>query len=395
MDKKYLREKFAQVFGEGPAPRFFCAPARVNLIGEHIDYNGGDVFPAALDLVTVVAARPREDGLVRLAADDLPGIFVACPLSKLHFFKGTAWGSYQLGVASELQKAGYPLCGCDLYFWSDIPFGSGLSSSASIQVATAVALVTLGAESAHTAPNLDLTSLAVLCQRSENQFVGVNCGIMDQFASAHGKRGHAILLNCKTLDYELVPLAMEGYALVIGNTCKKRGLGDSKYNERRAECDEAMRLLKDAYPERTLLCELSLREFEAAAHLIKDAVLYRRALHVVSENERVRASVAALRAGDLKAFGALMNQSHDSLRDLYEVTGFELDSMVDEARKIDGVLGARMTGAGFGGCTVSLVPCGKAELFMEQVGERYYEKTGILPAFYVTLPDDGARELTD
>ena len=390
--REYLENKFEEIFGKGGNLRFFFAPARVNLIGEHIDYNGGHVFPAALTLMNIVAVRKRDDNIIRLAADDLEGLMVTASLDELSKHKGKEWGSYQLGVADELIKAGFNLTGCDMLFWGNVPFGSGLSSSASIEVVTAVALATLGLEDEGKPVNLDMTEISVIAQRAENNFVGVNCGVMDQFASANGKKNHAILLDCSTLDYKLIPLKMEGYSIVISNTKKPRSLADSKYNERRAQCEEGLKILKTALPDLKYLCELTPEELEKYSHLLKDKTIYNRVAHCVYEEARVRKSIEVLSKGDIIAFGKLLNESHNSLRDLYEVTGKELDSLVNAALSVDGTIGSRMTGAGFGGCTVSIVKTDKVDEFKEKVYDRYTKETGLIPEFYVSSIGDGAGE---
>lgn len=376
---------FAQLYPNAKSPRFFFAPARVNLIGEHIDYLGGDVLPAALSMGTLVLAAENGENLIRLAAEDLPGISITCPLDKLDFFRGKGWGSYQLGVAALLRDAGESIRGKDMLFCGDIPFGAGLSSSASIEVAAGVALT----------EKVGSPELAVLCQRVENEFVGLNCGIMDQYASACGKRHHAMLLNCATLACTHVPLALGDYRLVITNSNKKRGLADSKYNERRAESEEALRILQTVYPDRAYLCAISPEELEDAKHLFADApTLYKRARHAASEQARVHRAAECLKDGNLSEFGALLHASNGSLRDDYEVTGEHLDALYDAICTVDGVLGSRMTGAGFGGCNISLVHKDSVDAFQEEVRAKYFAKTGITPSFYLSDIGDGAREVT-
>ena len=385
-----LKTQFAQIFGNQNPVKFFYAPARVNLIGEHIDYNGGFVFPAALSFKTIIAAAPNGTDVLRVAATDLPGALVCAPIEKRSVFRGKGFGSYQIGVADQLLQAGFNVKGCDMLFWGDIPFGSGLSSSASIEVCTAICLSDLGGN-----PPIDMTRAALLSQAAENKFVGVNCGIMDQFAIARGKKDNALLLNCDTLEYQYVPLKLEGAKIVIGNTKKPRSLADSKYNQRRAECDSALELLQAVKPGLKYLCDLSLDEFLELGQCITDQIIYNRALHAVSENQRVKDSIAALEADDIAAFGQLMIQSHISLRDLYEVTGFELDTMFDLAVKCDGVIGTRMTGAGFGGCTVSIVKDAQVDAFIESVGKDYQAATGFAAEFYVCDIGDGAGVLEE
>ncbi|NLU52270.1 MAG: galactokinase [Clostridiaceae bacterium] len=388
-----LINKFLGYFGGSKEGiRIFTSPGRVNLIGEHTDYNGGYVFPAALTLATTVVARPRSDKKIRLIATDLEKM-VEADLDNLDAYRNLKWGNYQLGVADELMKAGYRVIGCDLMYDDKVPLGSGLSSSAAIEVATAIALVSLGDERYGKGLAIDKIEMAKITQRAEHNFIGVKCGIMDQFASAMGKKDHAIFLNCRDLSYELVPIKLSGYSLIIGNTNKKRSLGEGKYNERRAECEEALEILKKAMPGITCLGDVSCENFEKYKSLIEDKTIEKRAQHVVYENQRVLDSVKALKEGDLSRFGTLMNQSHDSLRDLYEVTGKELDTLVNEARKIEGVLGSRMTGAGFGGCTVSLVRDDKIEEFISKVGIAYKEIIGYDASFYVSQIGDGGREI--
>jgi galactokinase len=388
-----LMKSFIEYFGGSTEGiRVFTAPGRVNLIGEHTDYNGGFVFPAALTMSTTVLARPRSDRQINLIATDLKQM-VRADLDNLDKYRDLKWGNYQLGVADELQKAGYPLCGCDLLYDDKVPLGSGLSSSAAIEIATAIALVSLGDKSIGTERQIDMVEIAKIAQAAEHNYVGVNCGIMDQFASAMGKKDMAIFLDCRDLTWEMVRIKMEGYKLIIANTNKKRGLGDSKYNERRSECELGLAFLQKALPLATFLRDVSVEEFLQHRALIQDKVVEKRVEHVVYENERVIQSVKALKENKLEVFGELMNASHNSLRDLYEVTGTELDTLVEEARKIDGVLGSRMTGAGFGGCTVSLVREDKVKDFIHLVGQEYEKKIGYAASFYLTEIGDGGREI--
>lgn len=388
-----LKQQFIDIYGGSKDDlRVFMAPGRVNLIGEHTDYNGGYVFPAALTMNTTVIARKRDDNLIHLCATDLPDR-VEADITKLDSYKHLKWGNYQIGVAYELEKLGYEIVGCDMLSHGTIPYGGGLSSSASIEVSTAILFATFSNEKKGLPNDIDMIEMAKVSQRTEHTYAGVNCGIMDQFASAMGKKDHAIFLNCKNLDYSLVPLKMDGYKLVIANTNKKRGLADSKYNERRSECETAFELLKDAVPGATCLGDISAEQFAANAHLIENETVRKRAQHVIEEDDRVLRSVEALKAGDLITFGALMTQSHNSLRDLYEVTGVELDTLVEEALKIDGTIGSRMTGAGFGGCSVSLVREDAVERFIETVGKEYEKKIGYAASFYVSDIGDGGMEL--
>jgi len=395
MEIKELKKKFIEIFG-GPEKglRVFASPGRVNMIGEHTDYNGGFVLPAALTMKTTVIARPRSDRQINLAATDLD-VRVRASLDELEKYKSLEWGNYQLGVADELQKAGYRLVGCDMLFDDTVPHGAGLSSSAAIEVATAITLATLGNEAHGARKEVDKVEMAIISQRAENRYVGVNCGIMDQFASAMGKADCAIFLDCKDLSYRLVPLNLKGYKIVISNTNKKRSLAASKYNERRSQCEKGMEIFKAALPDKCCLGEISYKQFKQHEHLIGDEIIRKRVEHVISEDDRVLKSVEALSRNDIQEFGRLMIGSHNSLRDLYEVTGIELDTLVEEALKIDGVIGSRMTGAGFGGCTVSIVKEEAVERFIQQVGENYYKRIGIKASFYVSEVGDGAGEISD
>lgn len=388
-----LKKKFIEIYhGAEEGIRVFSSPGRVNLIGEHTDYNGGYVFPAALTLSSTIIARPRNDRMMNLIATDL-GVQVKGSLDRLDEYKTLKWGNYQLGVADELQKAGYKLSGSDLLYHDTVPLGAGLSSSAAIEVATAITLVSLGNTAYGLKQPLDMVQMALISQKAENHFVGVNCGIMDQFASAMGRANHAIFLNCSDLSYHHVPLNLKGYKIVIINTNKKRGLADSKYNERRSQCEQAYDVLKKFVPEASCLGEISMESFNKFKHEIKDKVIRNRAEHVIAEDDRVLKSVEALQNDDIVLFGKYMIDSHNSLRDLYEVTGTELDTLVEEALKVEGVAGSRMTGAGFGGCTVSIVREDAVDRFIGEVGKGYAERTGLIPSFYVSEVGDGGREL--
>lgn len=383
-----LKQEFIKTFGEGMEElQVFASPGRVNLIGEHTDYNGGFVFPAALTFCTTVVARKRSDDKIRIKATDLPDM-VEGTLDTLDHFRDVKWGNYQFGVFVELKKAGYQLVGADMLYHDTTPHGAGLSSSAAIEVSSAIAMATLGG-----AENIDSIEMAKLSQLAEHNYVGVKCGIMDQFASAMGKKNHAIFLDCKTLDYQLVPIELDGYKLVLSNTNKKHSLGASKYNERRSECDEGFRILKEKLPHITCLGDITPEEYQMVKDAITDETVERRVRHVIEEDARVKKSIEVLTAGDLEAFGKLMTASHNSLRDLYEVTCPELDLLAAEALKIDGVLGSRMTGAGFGGCTVSLVRDTCVDTFIETIGKKYLDTIGYEASFYITEIGDGGRKL--
>lgn len=387
-----LTERFDQEFGQGGERRRFFTPGRVNLIGEHIDYNGGRVFPCALDIGTYALVRPRQDHLVRFVSTNME-LKNQVDISRICYEEKDGWTNYPKGTILQVQEyltaqgrdAGV-IGGMDILYHGNIPNGSGLSSSASIEVLTATVvnrLWDLG---------IDMVTLVLLCQKGENTFNGVNSGIMDQFAVGMGKESCAIYLDTSDLSYEYVPCVLGDLVLVIGNTNKKRGLADSKYNERRQECDQALAALQKVKPI-LHLCELSAEEWEESKSAIADDTIRRRAEHAVMENARVKEAVAVLKQNDLVRFGELLNASHDSLRDLYDVTGIELDTMVEEARKIEGVYGARMTGAGFGGCTVSLVKKEAVERFCQEVGENYQRRTGLTPEFYVVNIGGGAGEI--
>jgi len=392
--KSELIKKFTEIYGgDSSDVRLFSSPGRVNLIGEHTDYNGGFVFPAALLQASTIAVRKTDSGKIRVAATDLPDR-VELDIDKLADYKDLKWGNYQAGVAYVLQQEGYEIVSCDILYHDTVPFGAGLSSSAAIEVVMATMLATFSNEAKGITKAVDMIEMAKLSQKAENVYCGVNCGIMDQFASAMGRQNQAIFLDCKDLSFKYVPLNLTGYKIVIGNTNKKRALAESKYNERRAQCEEALEHLKIACPEAECLRDISVEQFEDSKMLIQDEICRMRAEHVIYECDRVLKSVEALNAGDLLAFGRMMTASHISLRDLYEVTGLNLDVMVEESLKIDGCIGSRMTGAGFGGCTVSIVEESAVPNFIETVGKNYSERTGLVPAFYISEAGDGGREIS-
>ena len=383
-----LQNKFAEVFGtEGEAHVYF-APGRVNMIGEHTDYNGGHVFPCALTIGTYGVVRKREDNKLRFYSMNFEQLGVLeSSLEDLVPSKEADWTNYPKGVIWAFKERGMEVTeGFDLLLFGNIPNGSGLSSSASVEVLTGYILKDLY--------GFDVTNqdLALIGQYSENHFNGVNCGIMDQFAIAMGKEDHAIFLDTNTLDYTYVPLKLEGAKIVIACSNKKRGLGDSKYNERRSECETALAELQKVVDIKSL-GELTEEQFEQNKDAIKDETRKKRAKHAVYENRRTIQAVAALEANDIAKFGQLMNASHVSLRDDYEVTGKELDTLVEEAWKIPGVIGSRMTGAGFGGCTVSIVENDAVEPFISKVGEAYKKAIGYAADFYVIDVGEGAGVL--
>ncbi len=381
-----LSQEFEKIYGAPPAA--VCSAAgRVNLIGEHVDYCGGEVLPAALSLGCRVAVRPNGTHLLRLAATTL-GERAELDLGDLGAGRAMKWWNYQAGVAYMLKEAGYRVVGCDLLYDCSVPFGAGLSSSAAIEVATAYAIAMSGGNP------IDKTQLALLCCRAENEFCKVGCGVMDQFVSAHGKRGNAILLDCSTLRFRYIPLDLGDCMLVLADSNQPHALAAAgTYQKRRAETDEALRILSGALPIRCL-AQASAEQLEGCRSLLSP-VIYRRARHVVTECERVRRAVAAIEGGDLAAFGALLNASHLSLREDYEVAGEGQNVLAEAAQARPECLGSRMTGAGFGGCTVSLVRRAEAENFAAHVGEIYRERMGREATFYFAEIADGiaAEEL--
>ena len=387
--KEQLVKVFKEKFGSEGDIRSYFAPGRVNLIGEHTDYNGGHVFPCALTIGTYAIVRKREDRNFRFYSTNFESLVVIeASLDNLKYDKALDWTNYPLGVVWAFIEKGYPVdCGFDMLLFGNIPNGSGLSSSASVEVVTGVALRDLFGYD-----DISMIDIALFGQYSENNFNGVNCGIMDQFAIAMGKKDQAIFLDTSDLSYTYAPIKLADEKIVIACSNKKRGLGDSKYNERRAECEEALAELQTKLDIKAL-GELSEEEFEANKDLIKSEVRQRRAKHAVYENQRTLKAVDALKAGNLEEFGKLMNASHVSLRDDYEVTGIELDTLVENAWEQEGVIGSRMTGAGFGGCTVSIVKTDCVDKFIENVGKAYLEKIGYAADFYVVEIGDGGRVL--
>ncbi|WP_288775839.1 galactokinase [uncultured Eubacterium sp.] len=387
--KDQLVKVFKEKFGSEGDIRSYFAPGRVNLIGEHTDYNGGHVFPCALTIGTYAIVRKREDRNFRFYSTNFESLgVIEASLDNLKYDKALDWTNYPLGVVWAFIEKGYPVdCGFDMLLFGNIPNGSGLSSSASVEVVTGVALRDLFGYD-----DISMIDIALFGQYSENNFNGVNCGIMDQFAIAMGKKDQAIFLDTSDLSYTYAPIKLADEKIVIACSNKKRGLGDSKYNERRAECEEALAELQTKLDIKAL-GELSEEEFEANKDLIKSEVRQRRAKHAVYENQRTLKAVDALKAGDLEEFGKLMNASHVSLRDDYEVTGIELDTLVENAWEQEGVIGSRMTGAGFGGCTVSIVKTDCVDKFIENVGKAYLEKIGYAADFYVVEIGDGGRVL--
>lgn len=382
--KNTLLNKFYELFGDHTPATAYFAPGRVNLIGEHTDYNGGHVFPCALTIGIYAVARKREDNILRFYSHNFPKLgIIKCNINELINNPKDRWTNYPKGVIWALKEKGFSIDkGLDILYYGNIPNGSGLSSSAAIEVLTGFVLKDMF--------NLSFDSIenALIGQYAENSFNKVNCGIMDQFAISMGKKDHAIFLDTATLDYKYVPITLENHKIVIMNTCKKRGLGESKYNERRAECEKALKELQTVVNIDNL-GQLTEELFEEHKTAIKDSIRAKRAKHAVYENIRTIKAVKALHDKDLLEFGRLMNASHLSLKDDYEVTGKELDTLVAEAQKVPGVLGARMTGAGFGGCAVVLVENDVVDTLKQQVGKAYHEQIGYPCEFYVVDISDG------
>ena len=378
-----VRNKFIELYGDREDIRTYFAPGRVNLIGEHTDYNGGHVFPCALSYGTYAAAAKRSDDRIRFYSVNMKGGVTECGINDFRPLEDKSWTAYPMGVMWAMSERGMKMdCGLDIVIGGDIPAGAGLSSSASLEVLTGVMLRDMyGFE-------LSNQEIALIGQYSENNYNGLNCGIMDQFASAMGKKDHAIFLDTSDLSFQYVPFVLRDEVLIITNTNKKHSLTNSAYNDRRRECGEALEDLKKAVSIDSL-CDLSPEEFRKHSGAISDPVCLRRAHHAVYENQRTLDGVEALEKGDLEAFGKLMNESHVSLRDDYEVSCEELDILAETAWKIPGVIGSRMTGGGFGGCTVSIVKKEYEDIFCRTVGETYLEKVGYDCTFYVVSPGSG------
>jgi galactokinase len=374
---EHFRRKFRAT------PRVYAAPGRVNLIGEHTDYNDGFVMPAAIGFSTQVAVAARDDRRLLIHSENYAEQ-VEFDLDNLPLARASHWSDYALGVVEMIAQSGVRLRGANVMISGNVPQGAGLSSSASIEVAVGYALLDLAGQA------IDLTKLALLSQRAENEFVGAKCGIMDQFVSAHGKRDQALLLDCRSLDYRLLPLA--GVPLVISNTMVKHSLSQGEYNDRREECELGVRILSKHLPSARALRDVTLADLEKYGHELSETVL-RRCRHVVSENARVLKAADALDAGNLAAFGELMGQSHCSLRDDFEVSCAELDVMVALGGQVEGVYGTRMTGGGFGGCTITLIKDENVESFQKSVSEGYERATGRKPEIYVCSAADGVGKI--
>lgn len=384
MTKIELQENFRNRFHKEPEQIFFC-PGRVNLIGEHIDYNGGKVMPCAISLGTYLAVAKNTDKKLRFQCLNFPET-AELHLQSSYAKTGKEWFNFPLGAIHQLLQEDHTISGLDMLFYGNLPIGAGLSSSASIEVLTMFAVKELF--------QLDITNteIALLGKKVENEFIGVNSGIMDQFAVAMGQKDKAILLNCDTLEYEYLPFEIGDHVLAIINSNKQRALADSKYNERFRECGAALKLLKQELSV-THLCDIDLSMFNTHKHLINDSVLEKRALHVITENERVKQAKDALQNGELKKFGELMYASHQSLKDLYEVSGKELDTIVEFCKTYGNCIGARMTGAGFGGCAIALVKKDSFDDFSEKLITYYNEKIGYEPEVFASAIGDGVKVL--
>ncbi len=383
MDLKILESKFIQLYGEGDQMTFF-SPSRINIIGEHIDYNGGKVLPAAIEIGTYGIVRKRDDNILRLSSENRDYSFEG-DIEDLYYNREDDWANYPKGVVYTIKQAGYNVSGMDILVHGNIPNGAGLSSSASLELLIAVMINHLFNED-----KINRIELVKLSQKAENDFVGVKCGIMDQFAIGMGKKHMAILLDTDTIEYEYIDMDLKDNIIVIMNTNKRRELSDSKYNERREECEQALKIILE-YTDVENLCQLSIEDFNILKPYLLEDNIRNRAEHVVYENFRVAKASKALKNGNIENLGQLLIQSHNSLRDLYEVTGIELDTIVELANEYDACLGARMTGAGFGGCAIAIVKKDKVENFIKYVGDKYKKVIGYDAEFYITGIGNGAR----
>lgn len=384
-----LQEKFASIFNHTAQPRIFFAPGRINLIGEHTDYNGGHVFPASISFGTYALAVKRQDQKLRFYSLNMEDKgMIECDLSDLTYNEAHDWANFPKGMIQYIRDSGFDIStGLDILFYGDIPNRAGLSSSASIEMVTGVLLEGLFDLS------IDRVQMIQLGQKVENDYIGVNSGIMDQFAIGKGKKDHAILLDCNTLAYHYAPIELENHAIMIIHTNKERTLAGSKYNERRAECEQALADLQKELPIESL-GELTNEQFEEHKHLIANEVNRKRAKHAVYENSRTLEALEALKQGNLEQFGLLMNESHKSLQNDYEVTGIELDTIAEAAWAQPGVVGARMTGAGFGGCAIAIVENEHIDAFKKNVNEQYVKEVGYEATFYTAAIGNGAQEIT-
>jgi len=385
---EFLKENFEKMYGAGGDIRMFASPARINIIGEHIDYNGGKVFPAAIDKYLYCAIRKRDDSKITYNDLFFPGEFHFDVNDDFKFAKENDYANFLNGILSCMKKQGYKLsCGFDVLIASNVPSAGGISSSSALECGFAWAVSeTLGL-------NISRKDIALMGQQSEHEFMNVNCGIMDQYIIATGKKDTAELLDCAKIEHEYVPLNLGDYRFVVMNTKKQRKLADSKYNERRAQCEEGLSILQKNGVNVPDLCSISVEEFNKVGSCIKDEVIYKRVRHCVTENDRVLKAVAALKADNLQELGKLLYASHDSLRDDYEVTGIELDTLKDVASKQPGCIGARMTGAGFGGCAIALVHKDNVEAFMNNVQEEYTKVVGYNGGFFACSSGNGVIEI--
>ena len=385
MDIKKLQEVFTEIYGANSESAFF-SPGRINLIGEHIDYNGGFVFPCALDFGTYGLVRVRNDNKVNFASTNFD-LKVSSVINDLKYTAEDDWANYPKGVIKIMLDRGYDVHGMDILISGNIPNGAGLSSSASLEVLTGTIVNELFNNG-----KIDMIQIVKMSQEAENNFVGVNCGIMDQFAIGMGREAKAILLNCQTLEYDYADVNLLDYEIVIMNTNKRRSLNESKYNERRAECEKALQIIKKVRDIKDI-CELKPEEFDKMENLFIDEKIKNRAKHSVYENARVISAFNCLNSGNLIEFGRLLIESHHSLKHLYEVTGKELDAIVEAALLTDGCIGARMTGAGFGGCAIAVVEKSKIDLFTSSVKENYTKEIGYEPTFYSTGIGEGVHRV--
>ena len=384
-DPKDLPAEFLKTYGKNDNEiRVYASPARINIIGEHIDYNGGKVFPAAIDRYLYVAIRKRADSKIIYNDVRFPGTYEFDINDNFTFDKKNDYANYLNGILSQIKAQGYRLdSGFEILMVSNVPAGGGISSSSALECGFAYAVIdTFGLK-------IDRVEIAKLGQRSEHNFMGVNCGIMDQFIIATGKKNTAEMLDCATLEYEYAPLELGDYRFVVMNTNKVRKLSDSKYNERRSQCEEALKILQNNGVDIKALCELTPAKWEEVKHFVSDEIIQKRAKHCVYENQRVLDAVLALKAGDLKKLGSLLNESHASLKNDYEVTGLELDTLAETSQKQPGCLGSRMTGAGFGGCAIALVHKDNVDGFIENVQKEYTGRVGYSAGFFVCSSGDG------
>jgi len=382
IELKRIKDLFRQFYSGGDQIYCFFSPGRVNLIGEHIDYNGGYVLPLALSIGTHGLIRYRDDNIIQLRSLNADGEILINLSEDIKYDEQCKWSNYPCGVIKYLMDEGYSISGCDILFASNLPINSGLSSSASIEILTGYMLLYRAFQD-----KINRINLARLCQRAENEFIGVNCGIMDQFSIVMGKKDNAILLDCNTLQFKYIPVYLDKYSLIVIDTNKKRSLSDSEYNKRRAECKKVLHILRK-HRNIENLCETSIDDIY---DYVGDDTLRRRARHVVTEQKRVLESVEMLKKGDVVSFGRLLTASHKSLKNDYEVTGIELDTVVFEALNVEGCIGSRMTGAGFGGCAIALVENRKIDEFQKQISKGYTKKTGLRADFYKCGISNGCR----